>query len=72
MKQTGWFLISDGFVLCMRNGVETWTPDVKKGIPAGAMAFETEAKADSELCGMKSLGNWPLFTQEAKPIKKEW
>lgn len=71
-KYKGWFLISDGFVLCHRNGQETWTPDVKRGIPAGAVSFNSKKEAEREVDSMNRQGFWPLFVSEAKAIEKEW
>ena len=67
----GWFLADEDFVLGIKKH-ETLLKRPKKGIPNGALQFETENKAQQELEFMRRAGFYPLWANNAKPTLITW
>lgn len=68
-----WFLSDGALVLALReHNQEKLVPIVKRGIPRGALGFNTEAQAFDEIAWRKRQGFWPSWTEKAKPVYLIW
>lgn len=70
---SGWFLSDGNLILGMdREGHEKLLRATKRGIPRGAVQFESEDAARRELTFLRRDGDWPLWSEGAKPVRLEW
>jgi hypothetical protein len=79
MQCAGWFLVGGGSVYGFnRHGHNRLLPDVRpqsrrhRGIPAGAMCFESEAEAQRELRWLDRWMDWPVWTPNARAEYRTW
>ena len=72
-RYSGWFLADDLLVLGLTpKGHETLLKRTKRGIPSGALQFQTEHAARVELTAMKNRSVWPLWTPNARVVRLTW
>lgn len=68
---SGWFICDDNLILGIRK-TQTLLNRTKRGIPRGALEFESEKDAETELHVMHACGAYPLFTPNARVERITW
>jgi hypothetical protein len=66
-----WFLADNDLVLCHR-GHDQLVKRTKRGIPQGAISFESEEAAARELGFLDRQGFFFLWTPAAKAVRLTW
>jgi hypothetical protein len=73
MKYIGWFITDEGLVLGLNKlGHSKLLKKTKRGIPCGALQFESQKDAERELELIRGTGQWPLFAPHAKVEQLSW
>ena len=73
MKYSGWFITDGAHVLGInRRGHEVLLKRTRRGIPSGALEFDSRSEAEMEIEFQKSYNLWPLFIHGAKVQLLSW
>lgn len=72
MNCQGWFLADDDLILVQRRSCDQLVARTKRGIPKGAISFETEQDAARELAALDRQGMFPLWAPGARPVFINW